>query len=243
MLGFPIGILYSNAVEWVIHKYVLHGLGKRKGSFFGFHWKNHHRNARRNAMRDPGYDKPIWDWNSRGREAASILAVVAVHTPLVVVAPWFTAAVWYSGFNYLYKHQKCHQDIEWGKRHMRSHYDHHMGKDQDTNWCVTRPWFDWVMGTRVKYEYPEDKVTSAANGSALAEVALPNAALSSDAGIDQQSLSEFYGEDETSQVHTRTALQPELHSSPWPARDDEPPAATPYENEALPTPSSPPKAA
>ena len=68
--------------------------------------------------------------------------------PLLSVAPWFTAAIWYSGFNYLYKHKRCHLDIEWGKKHMRSHYDHHMGKNQDTNWCVTRPWFDLVMGTR-----------------------------------------------------------------------------------------------
>jgi hypothetical protein len=83
---------------------------------------------------------------------ASIAAVVALHTPLVAVAPWFTAALWYSGFNYLYKHKRCHTDVEWGKRHMRSHYDHHMGRNQDANWCVTRPWFDWVMGTRLKFD-------------------------------------------------------------------------------------------
>jgi hypothetical protein len=152
MLGFPLGILYANAVEWVLHKYVLHVYGKRKGSLFAFHWRNHHYNARRHAMRDPEYDKPIWDWNSRGKEVASIAAVVALHTPLVAVAPWFTAALWYSGFNYLYKHKRCHTDVEWGKRHMRSHYDHHMGRDQDANWCVTRPWFDWVMGTRLKFD-------------------------------------------------------------------------------------------
>jgi hypothetical protein len=26
-----------------------------------------------------------------------------------------------------------------------------MGKDQDKNWCVSWPWFDWIMGTREKY--------------------------------------------------------------------------------------------
>jgi sterol desaturase/sphingolipid hydroxylase (fatty acid hydroxylase superfamily) len=36
---------------------------------------------------------------------------------------------------------------------MTGHYDHHMGKNQDSNWCVTRPWFDWVMGTRVRYAF------------------------------------------------------------------------------------------
>ncbi|RYZ84400.1 MAG: hypothetical protein EOO68_31675, partial [Moraxellaceae bacterium] len=28
-------------------------------------------------------------------------------------------------------------------------YDHHMNSNQDANWCVTRPWFDYVMGTRI----------------------------------------------------------------------------------------------
>ena len=34
---------------------------------------------------------------------------------------------------------------------MPHHYDHHMGKNQDANWCVTHPFFDWVMGTREPY--------------------------------------------------------------------------------------------
>ena len=36
---------------------------------------------------------------------------------------------------------------------MTGHYDHHMGADQDANWCVTRPWFDWIMGTRKPYAF------------------------------------------------------------------------------------------
>jgi sterol desaturase/sphingolipid hydroxylase (fatty acid hydroxylase superfamily) len=29
------------------------------------------------------------------------------------------------------------------------HYDHHMNANQDANWCVTKPWFDYLLGTRV----------------------------------------------------------------------------------------------
>ena len=29
------------------------------------------------------------------------------------------------------------------------HYDHHMNSNQDANWCVTKPWFDYILGTRV----------------------------------------------------------------------------------------------
>ena len=33
------------------------------------------------------------------------------------------------------------------------HYDHHMGKNQNMNWCVVHPLADLIMGTRRKYEY------------------------------------------------------------------------------------------
>jgi sterol desaturase/sphingolipid hydroxylase (fatty acid hydroxylase superfamily) len=46
---------------------------------------------------------------------------------------------------------------EWAKKHLRWHYEHHMGKDQNKNFCVTKPWFDWIMGTRVKYDYLYDE--------------------------------------------------------------------------------------
>jgi hypothetical protein len=157
MIGLPLGLLYANAVEWVVHKYVLHGLGKRKDSFFSFHWSNHHKNARRNGNYDPDYEKPLFDWRSRGKEVGGIVAIALVHVPLAAVAPWFTAAVCYASFNYLYRHEKSHVDVEWGKKHMRSHYDHHMGRNQDMNWCVTRPWFDWIMGTREAFVDPGHK--------------------------------------------------------------------------------------
>ncbi|MBK8693335.1 MAG: hypothetical protein IPN17_13835 [Deltaproteobacteria bacterium] len=38
MIGLPLALLYSNAWEWVIHKYVLHGMGKSRESFWSFHW-------------------------------------------------------------------------------------------------------------------------------------------------------------------------------------------------------------
>ncbi len=42
-------------------------------------------------------------------------------------------------------------DPEWGKEHLPWHYDHHMGPNQDSNWCVTKPWFDDLLGTRERY--------------------------------------------------------------------------------------------
>lgn len=36
-----------------------------------------------------------------------------------------------------------------GQKKIPWHYDHHMNSNQDANWCVTKPWFDYLMGTRV----------------------------------------------------------------------------------------------
>jgi len=48
-------------------------------------------------------------------------------------------------------HKLYHLDPEWAREHLSWHYDHHMGTDQDANWCVTHPWFDELMGTRQPY--------------------------------------------------------------------------------------------
>ena len=47
LIGFAVGMIASNAAEWVMHKHVLHVRGRRKQSFWSFHWHEHHREARR----------------------------------------------------------------------------------------------------------------------------------------------------------------------------------------------------
>jgi hypothetical protein len=55
-----------------------------------------------------------------------------------------------------------------------------MGKDQNANWCVTHPFFDYVMGTRKKYRYDaqgrafDEDATGASLGDALGSVAAPS---------------------------------------------------------------------
>src|SRR5690606_32233351 len=91
--------------------------------------------------------------NSRVREARGVVNIGAAHVPLFPIWPYFTGAVLYSCDNFIYRHKKAHQDPAWARVHMTGHYDHHMGPDQDANWCVTRPWFDWIMGTRKPYAF------------------------------------------------------------------------------------------
>ena len=176
MLGVPLALLYANAGEWLIHKYVLHGLGKKKKSFFSFHWGEHHRACRKHAFRDPDYQRPVLGNHAQGKEALAIAGIMLAHAPLLPVAPWFTATVWYSALDYYYKHKRSHLDPEWAKVHLKHHYDHHMGREQDANWCVTRPWFDHLMGTRIDYAYdaegrPVREPTPAAVASDIAAAA------------------------------------------------------------------------
>ncbi len=151
MIGIPLGLLYSNAAEWWIHKHVLHGDGKRKGSWWSFHFHEHHQAARSQEMHDPGYLRPLFGRHAQGREAIGVALLMAAHVPLLPVAPFFTATVWYSAVRYHRMHKRSHLDVEWGKRHMPWHYDHHMGPDQDQNWGVTRDWIDRMVGSRVPY--------------------------------------------------------------------------------------------
>jgi len=151
MIGIPVAWAVANAAEWWIHKHVLHGSGKRKGSFWSFHWHDHHRHARRNDHLDPDYARSLLGWNAQTKEALGLVGLAVAHLPLLPVAPCYTGTIWYCVARYYSVHKRAHLDTAWARAHLPWHYDHHMGPDQDCNWCVTHPWFDTVMGTRVPY--------------------------------------------------------------------------------------------
>ena len=150
--GVAAGLLYSNVSEWFVHKYALHGLGRKKESFFAFHWHEHHRRARKSDMRDADYERSPFGKHAQGKEVFMLVASSAAAAALIGRKhPWFTATAIYGAWNYYRCHKRSHLDPEWAKENLPWHYDHHMGPDQDANWCVTKPWFDIVMGTRKPY--------------------------------------------------------------------------------------------
>jgi sterol desaturase/sphingolipid hydroxylase (fatty acid hydroxylase superfamily) len=152
MIGIPLGLLYANMGEWLIHKHVLHGLARDKKSFWAFHWHEHHRAVRTSGHVDEAYEKPFFKhWNGQTKEAVLLAAAAVSHAPLFPFAPFFTGALWYSIANYYRVHKKSHLDPEWAREHLPWHYDHHMGPNQHSNWCVTKPWWDELMGTRERY--------------------------------------------------------------------------------------------
>jgi hypothetical protein len=151
MIGIPLGLLYANASEWVIHKHVLHGVGKRRNSFWSFHFFDHHRAARKNHMQDDAYRVRRFRLDARTKEALGLIGLCGLHAPLFPVAPFFTSTLWYSAARYYRVHKRSHLDPQWAREHLTWHYDHHMGPNSEANWCVSRPWFDHIMKTRVPY--------------------------------------------------------------------------------------------
>jgi hypothetical protein len=150
-LQFFLGLLYANAGEWLVHKYILHGLGKKPQSFWAYHWHEHHAASITNGMIDPGYQKLILTtWNTQSKELVVLAAIVLLHAPVFLIFPSFAGAVYATLALYYYRHRKAHLDPVWARRHLRWHYEHHLGKNTSANWCVTWPWFDYLLGTRVK---------------------------------------------------------------------------------------------
>lgn len=151
MIGIPLGLLYANAGEWLLHKHVLHGRGKHKNSFWSFHWHDHHKTARAQAMMDPVYRLSPFHDNPQGRELLALVSIGVIHLPLFPVAPFFVGTLVYSVAHYFVVHRRAHLDPEWAREHLPWHVDHHLGPNQHANWCVTRPWFDILLGTRQPY--------------------------------------------------------------------------------------------
>ncbi|MDD5277373.1 MAG: hypothetical protein PHR16_14995 [Methylovulum sp.] len=147
---FILGLLYANAGEWLMHKFILHGLGERQGGFWAYHLHEHHAVCAQNAMLDLGYKAVnLTTWNTQSKELAVLAGIVLLHAPLFLIGPSFIGAVYGSLALYYYKHRKAHLDPVWAQQHLRWHYDHHLNHCS-ANWCVTWPWFDYLLGTRIK---------------------------------------------------------------------------------------------
>lgn len=153
--GFVAGLIVANAFEWVAHKYILHGThraGKPRYSpvpdSMKSHWE-HHKIVRKTEFFDQGYIEGIKNWRTRNELIS--LGAVATATSLMFypISKGMALAAWYSAINYFYTHRKAHLEPEWAMKVIPWHYGHHMNANQDANWCVTKPWFDYIMGTRI----------------------------------------------------------------------------------------------
>ena len=153
--GFVAGLVILNGYEWFAHKYLLHGV-HRKGKpryspvpkSMESHWA-HHREVRKQDFSDECYVEGIDHWRTRNELMSLAVAAGVASVVFYPFSKGMALAAIYSAGNYYYVHRRAHLEPDWAKRTIPWHYDHHMNSNQDANWCVTRPWFDYVMGTRV----------------------------------------------------------------------------------------------
>ncbi|WP_347456860.1 hypothetical protein [Acinetobacter thermotolerans] len=153
--GFIAGLVVANAFEWLAHRYVLHGIHRKGQARFSpvprtmqSHWE-HHRIVRKTAFFDQGYVEGLRNWRTRNEVGSLVVVATVFGLAFYPISKSMSAAALYSAAKYFYVHRRAHLEPEWAKKHIPWHYDHHMNSNQDANWCVTRPWFDYVMGTRV----------------------------------------------------------------------------------------------
>ena len=144
-VGVLLGLLYGNFIEWFAHKYVLHGLGKKRASLWAFHFHEHHKLVRQHNGGDPQYLYVT----SKSPELRALSALTLLHLPLLFVFPVFSMTLVAHAIAYYVLHRKSHLDPGWAKKWLPWHYDHHM-HFQNHNWCVTFPLFDHIFGTRKK---------------------------------------------------------------------------------------------
>lgn len=167
MIGFVLGLVSSNAFEWVAHKYVLHGLGRKPGTYWAFHWHEHHKNVRKTGGYDGMYEEPITETPSKIKEVVGVVSGAMLALPMLRVSPGFVAGAWVSSAAYYFVHKKAHLDPAWARKWVPWHVDHHMGPDQHANWCVTTPLFDYVMGTRKKWVGTEAELARPATSTVV----------------------------------------------------------------------------
>ena len=138
------GLIAASFIEWTVHKHILHELGKKKVSIFSFHWGHHHANARRNGFIDRSIS---------GREIVGVLSLCVLASPIWFLLPYMYYAMVVHAGTYYVLHTVAHAYPNFARKAIPWHYDHHMGKNQNMNWCVVHPLADLIMGTRRKYEY------------------------------------------------------------------------------------------
>ena len=137
---FVLGFVYASIVEWAIHKYLFHELGKKKGSKFSFHIRDHHINCLKNGNRDRHFSH---------REIPGILFLLLINFPVVYFMPSFYYAMCTYGMLFILVHNIAHIWPQFGKKYIPWHWDHHM-RYQNHNFNVVLPIADYMFGTRKK---------------------------------------------------------------------------------------------
>jgi len=149
--AFIIAGVFSNLVEWLTHKYILHGLGKNKKSWFHFHWQHHHISKKHNFI-DEDYKLGFLKSSSFRREVFSLIGILILNFWILFIWPLVFYFCIFFTVLYFFCHAYSHINPDWCKKYLKHHWQHHMGKNQDLNFCVTFPLWDHILKTRKYYK-------------------------------------------------------------------------------------------
>ena len=139
-MSFLLGLIYASFVEWFVHKYLFHGLGKKKNSIFAYHIRQHHKTCCQNENRDEKISK---------RETFGVLFLLVLNAPVYFLSPMFFYAVSLYGIAFIVVHNIVHKNVALGKKLFPWHWDHHM-RFQNHNMNVVLPIADYILKTRKK---------------------------------------------------------------------------------------------
>ena len=138
ILLFALGLFYGNLLEYFIHRYVFHKLGRKKGSIWRYHLKGHHVLAKKQDFVDLT-ESPV--------ETVGLVALLVIHAPLWFFSAPLLAGVYLYAIAFSFMHGMQHKHPEWTRKWMKWHWDHHMS-NPNKNFGVVAPWCDWIFGTR-----------------------------------------------------------------------------------------------
>lgn len=138
LLFLFLGFFYGCIIEYVVHRYVFHHLGRKKGSIWSYHLKGHHRLAKKQGFVDLT-ESPV--------ETVGLIILLVIHAPLFFVSIPLLIGVYLYAIAFSFLHGWQHKNPKITKKFMKWHWDHHM-KNSNENYGVVVPWADWLFGTR-----------------------------------------------------------------------------------------------
>ena len=139
-LLFFVGFIHGSLIEYLVHRYLFHGLGKKKDSIFAYHLRDHHLVSRRNDFIDNKLS---------AHEAIGVVFLIALHVPALFLSAYLFAGIAFYAFLFVVLHNTMHKTPGLAKKYFWWHWNHHM-KNQNKSWNVVLPIFDLLTGTLQK---------------------------------------------------------------------------------------------
>ena len=139
-LLFLLGFVQGSLIEYLVHRYLFHGLGKKKDSMFAYHLRDHHLVSRKNDFIDNKLSV---------HEAIGVVFLVALHVPALFLSTYLFTGIAFYAFLFVVLHNTMHKTPGLAEKYFWWHWNHHM-KNQNKSWNVVLPIFDLLTGTLQK---------------------------------------------------------------------------------------------